>query len=113
MVIALNFQGEIQMEIGFLNVDDVIFVFFKMETAENQLKSCEKVIHRLYGENTDLSKQNQNLEGKLKSASQSQERLQRKKVLLEKLVEKLTNHMGKKAVQQSHSVFELNKDVSA
>ena len=112
MVIALNFQGEIQMEIGFLNAD-VIFVFFKMETAENQLKSCEKVIHRLYGENTDLTKQNQNLEGKLKSASQSQEKLQRKKVLLEKLVEKLTNHMGKKAAQQSHSVFELNKDVSA
>ena len=112
MVIALNFQGVIQMEIGFLNAD-VIFVFFKMETAENQLKSCEKVIHRLYGENTDWTKQNQNLEGKLKSASQSQEKLQRKKVLLEKLVEKLTNHMGKKAVQQSHSVFELNKDVSA
>ncbi|XP_068737353.1 golgin subfamily A member 4-like [Montipora capricornis] len=84
----------------------------QMDTAENQLKSCEKVIHRLYGENTDLAKQNQNLEGKLKSAAHSQETLQRKKVLLQKLVEKLSSHMGKDAIQQSYLVFELDKGVS-
>lgn len=87
--------------------------YFKMETAENQLKSCEKVIHRLYGENTDLTKQSQSLEGKLRSASQSQEKLQRKKVHLQKLVEKLSNHMGKDAIQQPCLVFELDEDVSA
>ena len=95
------------------NTDTIFISFsFQMDTAENQLKSCEKVIHRLYGENTDLTKQNQNLEGKLKSAARSQETLQRKKVLLQKLVEKLSSHMGKDAIQQSYLVFELDKGVS-
>ena len=84
-----------------------------METADTQLKTCEKIIHRLYGENTDLTQQNVNLEGKLKSASRSQEKLQRKKVLLQKLVDKLGGgHIGKDALQQSYLVFELDKDVS-
>ena len=83
-----------------------------METADTQLKTCEKIIHRLYGENTDLSKQNVNLEGKLKSASRSQEKLQRKKALLQKLVDKLSGHIGKDALQQSYLVFELDKDIS-
>lgn len=83
-----------------------------METADTQLKTCEKIINRLYGENTDLTKQNLNLEGKLKSASRSQEKLQRKKVLLQKLVDKLSGHTGKDAVHQSYLVFELDKDVS-
>ena len=83
-----------------------------METADDQLKTCEKIIHRLYGENTDLTKQNLNLEGKLKSASRSQEKLQRKKILLQKLVDKVSGHIGKDALQQSYLLLELDKDVS-
>lgn len=83
-----------------------------METADNQLKTCEKIIHRLYGENTDLSKENLNLEGKLKSASRSQDKLQRKKIILQKLVDKLSGHIGKEALKQSYLVLELDKDVS-
>ena len=85
---------------------------FQMETADKQLKTCEKIIHRLYGENTDLTKENLNLEGKLKSASRSQDKLQRKKILLQKLVDKLSGHMGKDALRQSYLVLELDKDVS-
>lgn len=84
-----------------------------METADNQLKTCEKIIHRLYGENNDLTQQNLNLEGKLKSASRSQEKLQRKKVLLQKLVDKLNGQVEKDAMRhQSYLVLELDKDVS-
>lgn len=85
---------------------------FQMETADNQLKTCEKIIHRLYGENTDLTKENLNLEGKLKSASRSQEKLQRKKILLQKLVDKLSGHIEKDVLKQSYLVLELDKDVS-
>jgi len=84
----------------------------QMETADNQLKTCEKIIHRLYGENTDLTKENLSLEGKLKSASRSQDKLQRRKVLLQKLVDKLSGHIGKDVLQQSYLVLELDKDVS-
>lgn len=84
-----------------------------METADNQLKTCEKIIHRLYGENNDLTQQNLNLEGKLKSASRSQEKLQRKKVLLQKLVDKLNGQVEKDTMRhQSYLVLELDKDVS-
>ena len=84
-----------------------------METADNQLKTCEKIIHRLYGENNDLTQQNLNLEGKLKSASRSQEKLQRKKVLLQKLVDKLNGQVEKDGMRhQSYLVLELDKDVS-
>lgn len=83
-----------------------------METADNQLKTCEKIIHRLYGENNDLTKQNLNLEGKLKTASRSQDKLQRKKILLQKLVDKLSHHIGKDAQRQSFLLLELDKDVS-
>lgn len=83
-----------------------------METADNQLKTCEKIIHRLYGENTDLTKENLSLEGKLQSASRSQDKLQRRKVLLQKLVDKLSGHIGKDVLQQSYLVLELDKDVS-
>ena len=83
-----------------------------METADNQLKTCEKIIHRLYGENNDLTQQNLNLEGKLKSASRSQEKLQHKKILLQKLVDKLSGPVGKDALQQTYLVLELDKDVS-
>ena len=84
-----------------------------METADNQLKTCEKIIYRLYGENNDLTQQNLNLEGKLKSASRSQEKLQRKKVLLQKLVDKLNDQVEKDAMRhQSYLVLELDKDVS-
>ncbi|KAL9987709.1 hypothetical protein ACROYT_G002058 [Oculina patagonica] len=84
----------------------------QMETADNQLKTCEKIIHRLYGENTDLSKENLSLEGKLKSASRSQEKLQRKKILLQKLVDKLSCRIEKDVLKQSYLVLELDKDVS-
>ena len=83
-----------------------------METADNQLKTCEKIIHRLYGENSDLTKENLSLEGKLKSASRSQDKLQRRKVLLQKLVDKLSGHIGKDVLQQSYLVLELDKEVS-
>ena len=85
---------------------------FQMETADNQLKTCEKIIHRLYGENADLTKENLNLEGKLKSASRSQEKLQRKKMLLQKLVDKLSGHIESDLLKQSYLVLELDKDVS-
>ena len=83
-----------------------------METADNQLKTCEKIIHRLYGENNDLTKENLNLEGKLKTASRSQDKLQRKKILLQKLVDKLSHHIGKDVQHQSFLLLELDKDVS-
>jgi len=83
-----------------------------METADNQLKTCEKIIHRLYGENNDLTKENLNLEGKLKTASRSQDNLQRKKILLQKLVDKLSHHIGKEVQHQSFLLLELDKDVS-
>lgn len=83
----------------------------QLETADNQLKTCEKIIHRLYNENSELNKTVSSMDDKLKHAARSQEKLQRKKVLLQRLVDKLSSHLGKDVLQQSYLVLELDKDV--
>lgn len=83
-----------------------------MEIADKQLKTCEKIIHRLYAENSDLNKMVHKLESKLKTATRSTEKLNRKRVLLQRLVEKLSGHVGKDQLRQSYLVLELDKDVA-
>lgn len=84
----------------------------QLEIADTQLKTCEKIIHRLYGENSDLNKLVLKMEGKLKSASRSTEKLQRKRALLQKLVEKLSGHVGKEQLRQAYLVLELDRDIA-
>lgn len=90
------------------------FVFYpdQLEAADDQLKTCEKIIQRLYGENGDLSKVILKLEGKLRTAAKTEEKLQRKKTLLQKLVEQLSGKVEIGALQQSYLVVELDKDVA-
>ena len=54
------------------------------------------------------------LEGNLKAAGRTEEKLQRKKFLLQKLVDQLSSgHVdGKETIEQSYLVVELDKDVS-
>lgn len=82
-----------------------------MEIADKQLKTCEKIIHRLYAENSELNKFVHQLEGKLKTAARSTEKLNRKRALLQKLVEKLSGQVGKDQLKQAYLVLELDKDV--
>lgn len=52
------------------------------------------------------------LEGKLRTAARTEEKLQRKKTLLQKLVEQLSGKVEIGALQQSYLVVELDKDVA-
>ena len=70
------------------------------------------VVSHLQKENMDLMEIVSQLEERLDEAGKSHEMLQRKKIILQQLLEKVGENTGENFVEKSNLIFELDKDVA-
>ena len=76
------------------------------------MERYNEVVSHLQQENEELMEIVSRLEERLTAAGKSHEILQRKKVILQQLLETVSAKTGKDLVQQSKLIFELDKDTA-
>jgi hypothetical protein len=76
------------------------------------MERYNEVVSHLQQENTDLMEIVSRLEERLTAAGKSHEILQRKKVILQQLLETVSVKTGEDLVQQSKMIFEFDKDTA-
>lgn len=76
------------------------------------MERYNEVVSHLQQENTDLNEVVARLEKRLTMAGKSHEILQRKKVILQQLLETVSGKTGEDLLQQSKLIFELDKDTA-
>ena len=74
------------------------------------MERYNEVVSHLQQENEELMEIVSRLEERLTAAGKSHEILQRKKVILQQLLETVSAKTGEDLVQQSKLIFELDKD---
>ena len=88
------------------------FFIFQIQDAEWNIQRYDEVVTHLQQENTDLMEIVTRLEERLTAAGKSHEILQRKKIILQQLLETVSAKTGQDLVQQSKLIFELDKDTA-
>ena len=76
------------------------------------MERYNEVVSHLQQENEELMEIVSRLEERLTAAGKSHEILQRKKVILQQLLETVSAKTGEDLVQQSKLIFELDKDTA-
>ena len=76
------------------------------------MERYSEVVSHLQRENDDLMEVVERLEERLSVAGKSHEILQRKKVILQQLLETVSVKNGEDLIQQSKLIFELDKDTA-